>query len=68
MTQACRDCRHFEGSALGLEAALPAMATLSSAHAASRSDDGLCSLHDRHVRALARCPSHAPPGQARPLY
>ncbi len=56
---ACRDCRHFEGEAAALERAMPALASLSSAHGANRADDGLCALHDRYVRASAVCASFA---------
>jgi hypothetical protein len=54
-TGLCRDCRSFEGRPLAVEAGLPMIASLSSAHGSSRADDGLCMLHDRFVRARAHC-------------
>jgi glutamate racemase len=56
----CLACRHFENDAAVLERALPGIAVLSSARAASRADDGLCRHHDRHVPATARCTAFAP--------
>ncbi len=55
----CADCRHFRGSAAEIEAALPALKTLSSAHAAIRAEDGLCRLHDRYLSARSRCFGYA---------
>jgi len=40
---------------MALEAALPGMGALSSAHAASRGSDGVCAWHGRHVLATAGC-------------
>ena len=54
----CIDCMHFEHSASALEAALPNLASLSSAYAAVRADDGLCKLHDRYVAAGSVCAEH----------
>jgi hypothetical protein len=51
----CRDCRHFDNSAAALEAALPGLTSLGSAHAAVRADDGICSFHARYVAASSIC-------------
>jgi hypothetical protein len=51
----CRGCGHFRNAAPLLEAALPNLNSLSSAHAAVRADDGLCAVHDRYVRAVSVC-------------
>jgi hypothetical protein len=62
---ACRGCRHFDGDAAALEAALPGLSSLSSAYAAVRSDDGLCRHLDRYVAATSVCAQHqrqSPPG------
>jgi hypothetical protein len=56
----CRDCRSFEDRPPAFESGLPMLAALSSAHASSRADDGLCQRHQRLVRASASCPLHAP--------
>jgi hypothetical protein len=45
---------------MALEAALPGLRTLSSAHAAVRSEDGLCGVHDRYVAADYGCSAHEP--------
>jgi hypothetical protein len=56
---ACRDCRHFLNRPMALEAALPGLRTLSSAHAAVRSEDGLCGVHDRYVAADYGCGAYS---------
>ena len=53
----CSTCASFERDALRLERRIPGLATLSSAHGASRAGDGLCLLHDRLLRSSARCAS-----------
>jgi hypothetical protein len=55
----CRTCRFFENRPLAIERGLPALASLSSAHGSSRSDDGLCLRHDRYMRAAASCTAYA---------
>ena len=57
-THDCLDCRHFNGRPGDLEAAMPGLASLSSAYAAVRSQDGLCALHDRYVAATSKCAAH----------
>jgi hypothetical protein len=58
-TVACAACAHFTNGAAFLEGALPALRTLSSAHAAVRSNDGLCAVHQRYVAASSACASYA---------
>ncbi|HWW19866.1 MAG TPA: hypothetical protein VNZ06_03595 [Steroidobacteraceae bacterium] len=54
----CASCRHFNRAAHRLEQELPGLRSLSSAHAAVRSDDGLCSVHDRYVASYYTCPQY----------
>jgi hypothetical protein len=51
----CLDCSQFISAPLDIEAALPGLASLSSAYAAVRADDGLCMLHDRYVAGSSVC-------------
>ena len=51
----CRECRHFSAAPAALEASLKGLASLSSAYAAVRSDDGLCLLHERYLTADSHC-------------
>jgi hypothetical protein len=55
----CGGCRHFDNGWAALELALPGLSSLSSAHAAVRSADGLCAVHERYVAASSICDSHA---------
>jgi hypothetical protein len=57
--RSCLTCRHFDHAPHELEAALPGLASLSSAYAAVRSDDGICRIHDRYITAGSRCGHHA---------
>jgi hypothetical protein len=59
--RSCAGCRYFNGHPLDLEAALPGLSSLSSGYAAVRSNDGLCSVHDRYVAANSVCGQHRPP-------
>jgi len=52
---ACRTCRHFDTAQATLECFIPAIGSLSSVHAASRADDGVCAVHARLVAATATC-------------
>lgn len=56
----CAACRNFNGEAKLLEAQLPGLASLSSAHAAVRSDDGLCAVHERYVASYYTCSAFEP--------
>jgi hypothetical protein len=51
----CRGCAHFRNDPAYLEAAFPGLASMSSAYAAVRSDDGLCLRHDRYLSASSSC-------------
>ncbi len=55
----CAGCRHFNGRPLDIEAALPGLSSLSSAYAAVRSNDGICTVHDRYVAATSVCAAYA---------
>lgn len=55
MVDSCRQCVHFENRASALEAALPGLDILSSAHASVRADDGICAFHARYVAASSIC-------------
>jgi hypothetical protein len=56
----CRACNHFDATAQSLERTLPALASLSSAHAATRAQDGICTHHARLLPATATCPAFVP--------
>ena len=58
--ECCSQCAHFHADPAALEAALPGLAILSSAHASVRSEDGLCLRQDRMTNGLRRCPDFAP--------
>jgi hypothetical protein len=51
----CGACGHFRNDPAFLEAMIPGLASLSSADASVRADDGLCRLHDRYLSADAAC-------------
>ena len=53
--RSCLDCSQFISAPLDIEAALPGLASLSSAYAAVRANDGLCMLHDRYVAGSSVC-------------
>jgi hypothetical protein len=55
----CLECRHFMHEPHALERALPGLASLSSAYAAVRADDGLCAVHDRYVASSSTCARHS---------
>jgi len=57
-SRACRTCRHFVTAAAALEAAMAGLASLSSGYASVRSDDGLCTAHDRLIAASSVCELH----------
>lgn len=56
----CGACGHFRNDPAFLEAAIPGFASLSSADASVRADDGLCLLHDRYLGAAASCAAFTP--------
>jgi hypothetical protein len=57
--RSCLACRHFNNAPIELEAALPGLSSFSSAYAAVRSDDGLCTVHRRYVAASSVCAAFA---------
>jgi hypothetical protein len=57
----CSSCVHFNDDPRHIESAFPGLAILSSAHAAVRSADGLCRLHDRSVSAGSGCARYRAP-------
>jgi hypothetical protein len=57
---ACRFCRHFRNDPSFLEEHIPGLASLSSAFASVRSDDGLCLRHDTLQSAGSVCPCFEP--------
>jgi hypothetical protein len=56
----CSGCRNFRNDASFLEAAFPGLTALSSASGSTRSDDGICLLHDRYLAANSCCPEFSP--------
>jgi hypothetical protein len=57
--ETCIGCRFFLHEPRVLERALPGLASLSSAYASVRDNDGLCAVHDRYVAASSSCVSHS---------
>jgi hypothetical protein len=53
--ETCLACTYFHNEPAELEAATPGLTSLSSAHNASRADDGICLKHDRYVGGTAWC-------------
>jgi hypothetical protein len=51
----CATCAHFRNEPDYLEKEIPGFASMSSAHASIRADDGICTLHDRYLSARASC-------------
>jgi hypothetical protein len=58
--EACRACGHFRNDPAYLERSLTGIASLGSPHASVRSDDGLCSRHQRYRDANAWCADFRP--------
>lgn len=56
----CRNCRHFRNDAAFLERAFAGLNTLGSAWGSTRSDDGVCLHHDRHLPADSYCADFTP--------
>ena len=55
----CVQCKHFQNDAKQVEAALPGLSSLSSAYAAVRCSDGICTVHERYIAASGICPAFA---------
>ena len=53
--RSCAGCIHFCRDRRGLEAELPGLSALSSAHASVRADDGLCRLHQSLTNGRRAC-------------
>ena len=53
----CATCAHFRNDPAYLEREIPGFASMSSAHASVRADDGICTLHERYLSARASCSS-----------
>jgi len=56
----CGVCAYFRNDPAYLEAALPGLTSLSSAGISARSDDGLCTKHERYLSARASCADFTP--------
>ncbi len=56
----CRACRHFRNDPEALEAAMPGLASLSSAYGSVRAEDGICLRHERYLSADASCRNFSP--------
>lgn len=56
----CGHCRYFRNDAGYLERLFPGLTSLSSGRGSARSNDGVCLLHDRYLRAEASCRAFAP--------
>jgi hypothetical protein len=55
--QTCFPCTHFCDDPARIEAELPGLSILSSAHASVRAQDGLCLRHDLLINGRRRCSS-----------
>jgi hypothetical protein len=51
----CRDCLHFVNEPARIEAMIPGLATMGSARASVRGDDGICAVHDLIASARDTC-------------
>jgi len=60
----CRDCRHFRDDPAYLEAICGGLASMGSAYASVRGEDGLCDHHGRYVSARAWCETFQPRSEA----
>jgi hypothetical protein len=56
----CRACRHFENEPSRLEAMIPGLTAMGSAHASVRADDGICMVLDRMMTARDSCSRFSP--------
>lgn len=53
----CGRCRHLQNQPWEVEAALPGLSSLSSAYAAVRCSDGICTVHERYIAPSSICPA-----------
>jgi hypothetical protein len=58
--ETCADCRYFSNAPVQLEAQLPGLRSLGSAHGSVRDRDGVCERHQRYLRASCSCAGHEP--------
>ncbi len=56
--EGCASCLHFCTEAGWIEAHLPGLSSLSSAHASVRGEDGLCLSHNRLINGRRRCANY----------
>jgi hypothetical protein len=56
----CRSCAHFRNDPTYLEGVFAGLASMSSAHASVRGDDGICRRHDRYLGAACWCSDFVP--------
>ncbi len=63
--ESCFGCAHFCDDPARIEAALPGLAALSSAHAYVRAQDGLCLAFDHVINGRRRCAAFSPQGNRR---
>jgi hypothetical protein len=55
----CASCRYFNNGPDRLELEIKGLATLSSARASVRADDGICARHDRLTGRCSWCHDHS---------
>ena len=56
----CGVCRHFCNDPAAVEQAMPGLTSMGSGYASVRSDDGICSVHDRYLTAYSVCDRFEP--------
>jgi hypothetical protein len=60
----CWACSYFRNDAAYLEASFKGMTSFSSGYASVRSDDGICTRHDRYLGAKSFCAEFLPKAAA----
>lgn len=55
----CGSCTHFRNDPAFLERVMPGLASMGSAYASVRAEDGVCSRHDRYLSARSSCADFA---------
>ena len=51
----CVRCGYFQDEAAVIEASIPGMTAMGSAHASARGNDGICLLQDVYLSGLSGC-------------
>jgi hypothetical protein len=51
----CASCQHFSQEPQEIEAQMPGIRSLGSAHASVCASDGICRRHDRYLAASSSC-------------